>query len=167
MSSEIKFQQILSDVDKMNLADLLFIQSSPQTFLNEKFKTEINGSKNLINEIYDNEQKIMQLEGSINNKNQQLQNEFLNLKMEIEKTKDNINKLILEKSKYNKQMTKKEFISALDKEIKTKFETPDAHFKKFLENKISLQELQKKLESIANGKDYYYYKILSDKLHEI
>ena len=167
MSGDSKLQQILADVDKMGLTDLLFIQSSPQTFLNEEFKTEINGSKNLINEIYNNEQRIKQLEFANNSQNQQFQNEFLNTKTEIEKTKDNINKLLLEKNKYNKQISQKEFLSMLDKEIKIKFKKPESHFKDFLDNKISLCDLQKNLESLANGKNYYYYKIISDKLHEI
>ena len=87
--------------------------------------------------------------------------------MEIEQTKDRINNLLLKKRQLNKQPTKEEFIRELDNEIKNKFTTPDSLFRDFLSKKISQKEFGDKLKQLGTGKNYYYYKILSDKLKEM
>ena len=87
--------------------------------------------------------------------------------MEIEQTKDRINKLIIQKNQINKQPTKNEFISMLDKEIKTQFKTPDFYFREFSSKKITQNDFEDAMKNLGTGKNYYYYKILLDKLKEM
>ena len=87
--------------------------------------------------------------------------------MEIEQSKDRINKLILQKSQLNKQPTKATFINELDNEIKKSFKSPDVYFREFLSKKISQSEFLENLRKCGMGKNYYYYKVLSDKLKEM
>ena len=87
--------------------------------------------------------------------------------MEIEQTKDRINKLIIQKNQINKQPTKNEFIAMLEKEIKNNFKTPDFYFREFSAKKISQSEFEDAMKNLATWKNYYYYKILLDKLKEM
>ena len=97
----------------------------------------------------------------------QILNECEQLKNEINKTRENINQLIQQNKQTNKQPTKNEFINALDIEIKNNFKTPDSFFKEFLNNKINQKQFEQSMKELGTGKNYYYYKLLSDKLKEM
>ena len=140
---------------------------APSTYLIKKFEREIESSNNLIKEIKQNSYLIKQNEEAIKNQKAQILNECNKLKMEIEQSKDRINNLMLQKSRINSVPAKAEFINALGKDIKTKFKTPDNYFREFLNKKITQSEFLEKLRECGTGKNYYYYKILSDKLKEI
>ena len=159
--------EIDKEIDNMNLEELLYVRMAPQTYLMKKYEREIEGSNNLIREIKQNSNQIRQNEDVIKNQKAQILNECNRLKMEIEQSKDRINNLILEKSRINKAPSKAEFINALDNDIKAKFKTPDSYFREFLNKKITQNEFLEKLRECGTGKNYYYYKILSDKLKEM
>ena len=167
MNSDPKLDEINRDIDKMSLEELLYLRMSPQTYLNKKFESEIKESEQLINEIEKNSQNARRNEDEINSQNAAIMNECNQLKMEIEQTKDRINKLIIQKNQINKQPTKNEFITMLDKEIKAKFKTPDSYFRDFSAKKISRDEFEDAMKNLGTGKNYYYYKILLDKLKEM
>ena len=167
MSSDPKFDAINKEIDKMSLEELLFLRMSPQTYISKKFENEINESERLIKEIEKNSQNAKKNEQEINAQNNAILNECNQLKMEIEQTKDRINKLIIQKNQINKQPTKNEFISMLDKEIKTQFKTPDFYFREFSSKKITQNDFEDAMKNLGTGKNYYYYKILLDKLKEM
>ena len=167
MSSDPKLEEINKEIDKMSLEELLYLRMSPQTYINKKFEKEIAESEKLINEIEKNNQNAKRNEEEINSQNAQILNECNQLKMEIEQTKDRINKLMLQKNQINKQPTKNEFISMLDQEIKNNFKTPDFYFREFSSKKISQNEFEDAMKNLGTGKNYYYYKILLDKLKEM
>ncbi len=167
MNSDPKLDAINKEIDKMSLEELLFLRMSPQTYISKKFEGEINESENLIKEIEKNSQNAKKNEQQIKAQNASILNECNQLKMEIEQTKDRINKLIIQKNQINKQPTKNEFIPMLEKEIKNQFKTPDFYFKEFSAKRISQGEFEEAMKNLGTGKNYYYYKILLDKLKEM
>ena len=167
MNSDPKLEEINREIDRMSLEELLYLRMSPQTYISKKFEREIKDSENLITEIETNNQNAKQNEEEINAQNASILNECNQLKMEIEQTKDRINKLMNQKNQIIKQPTKDEFIAMLEKEIKNNFKTPDFYFREFCSKKISQNEFEDAMKNLATGKNYYYYKILLDKLKEM
>ena len=167
MNSDPKLDEINREIDNMSLEELLYLRMSPQTYINKKFEREIKESEQLINEIERNSQNARRNEDEINAQNNAILNECNRLKMDIEQTKDRINKLMIQKNQINKQPTRGEFINMLDKEIKNNFKTPDHYFREFSAKKISQNEFEDAMKNLATGKNYYYYKILLDKLKEM
>ena len=167
MNQDPKLDEINKEIEKMSLEELLYLRMSPQTYINKKFEKEILESERLINEIEKNNQNAKRNEEEINDENASILNECNQLKMEIEQTKDRINKLIIQKNQINKQPTKNEFIAMLEKEIKNNFKTPDFYFREFSAKKISQSEFEDAMKNLATWKNYYYYKILLDKLKEM
>ena len=167
MNSDEKLNEINQEIDQMSLEELLYLRMSPQTYISKKFEKEIKDSENLINEIEQNNQNAKKNEEEINAQNNSILNECNKLKMEIEQTKDRINKLRIQKNQINKQPTKNEFIVSLEREIKNNFKTPDSYFREFCSKKISQSEFEDAMKNLATGKNYYYYKILLDKLKEM
>ena len=121
MNSDPKLDEINREIDNMSLEELLYLRMSPQTYINKKFEREIKESEQLINEIERNSQNARRNEDEINAQNNAILNECNRLKMDIEQTKDRINKLMIQKNTINKQPTRGEFINMLDKEIKNNF----------------------------------------------
>ena len=167
MNSDPKLEEINREIDRMSLEELLYLRMSPQTYISKKFEREIKDSENLITEIETNNQNAKQNEEEINAQNASILNECNQLKMEIEQTKDRINKLMIQKNQINKQPTKKEFIDSLEREIRNNLKTPDSYFREFCSKKISQSEFEDAMKNLATGKNYYYYKILLDKLKEM
>ena len=167
MNSDPKLEEINREIDRMSLEELLYLRMSPQTYISKKFETEIKDSENLITEIETNNQNAKQNEEEINAQNAAILNECNQLKFEIEQTKDRINKLMIQKNQINKQPTKNEFIASLEREIKSNFKTPDSYFREFCSKKISQNEFEDAMKNLATGKNYYYYKIILDKLKEM
>ena len=151
----------------MDLNELLYVRMAPQLYINKKLEKELKGSEDLIKEIEINNNNIKKNEQVANNQKALIVDECNKLKMEIEQSKDRINKLILQKNQLNKQPTKAIFINELDNEIKKSFKSPDAFFREFLSKKISQSEFIDNLKKCGTGKNYYYYKVLSDKLKEM
>ena len=162
-----KFAEMEKEIDQMSLEELLYVRMAPQTFINKKFENEIKESNRLIEEAISNSQNIKKNEEVIRNQKALIVDECNKLKMEIEQSKDRINKLINQKAQLNKQPDKNEFIKSLDNEIKNNFKTPDNYFRDFLSKKISQKEFGETMKKLGTGKNYYYYKILSDKLKEM
>ena len=167
MNDNPKFIEIENEIDKMDINELLYVRMAPQTYINKKFEKELKESENYIKEIELNNNSIKRNEQVVNNQKALIVNECNKLKMEIEQSKDRINKLILQKSQLNKQPTKANFINKLDNEIKKSFKSPDVYFREFLSKKISQSEFLENLRKCGMGKNYYYYKVLSDKLKEM
>ena len=167
MNSDPKLDEINREIDRMSLEELLYLRMSPQTYISKKFEREIKESENLITEIETNNQNAKQNEEEINAQNASILNECNQLKYEIEQTKDRINKLMIQKNQINRQPTKNEFIASLEKELKSNFKTPDSYFREFCSKKISQNEFEDAMKNLATGKNYYYYKILLDKLKEM
>ena len=167
MNSDPKLDEINREIDRMSLEELLYLRMSPQTYISKKFEREIKESENLITEIETNNQNAKQNEEEINAQNASILNECNQLKYEIEQTKDRINKLMIQKNQINRQPTKNEFIASLEKELRSNFKTPDSYFREFSSKKISQNEFEDAMKNLATGKNYYYYKILLDKLKEM
>ena len=136
MSSDPKLDEINREIDNMSLEELLYLRMSPQTYISKKFEREIKESEKLMNEIERNNESAKLNQEKINAQNASILNECNQLKMEIEQTKNRINKLMIQKNQINKQPTRNEFIMMLEQEIKNQFKTPDHYFREFLTKKI-------------------------------
>ena len=167
MSSDPKLDEINREIDNMSLEELLYLRMSPQTYISKKFEREIKESEKLMNEIERNNESAKLNQEKINAQNASILNECNQLKMEIEQTKNRINKLMIQKNQINKQPTKNEFIASLEKELRSNFKTPDSYFREFCSKKISQNEFEDAMKNLATGKNYYYYKIILDKLKEM
>ncbi len=167
MNGDQIYAEMEKEIDKMSLEELLYVRMAPQNFINKKFQNKIDESNELIKEIESNYKNVRNNEEEVKKQNAILLKESDELKKEIEQTKNRINELILKKKSLSRQPTKDEFIKQLDIEIKKNFSTPDSIFKDFLAKNITENDLLEKLKELGTGKNYYYYKILSDKLKEI
>ena len=167
MNDDPKFHEIEKEIDKMDMDELLYVRMAPQNYINKKFENELKSAEKLIREIDTNKNSAKRNEEIINNQKATILNECNKLKMEIEQSKDRINKLILQKNQLNKPPNKNDFIIELDNEIKNNFKSPDAYFREFLYKKMPQNEFVEKLKECGTGKNYYYYKVLSDKLKEM
>ena len=162
-----KFEEIEKEVDKMTLEELLFVRMAPQTFINKKYENMIKNSNQLISEIETSNIDIKRNEDEINRQKSIIYNECRNFKNEIEQSQVRINNLINQKNQLIQKPKKEAFISELDGEIRKNFKTPDNCFREFLAKKITQDDFFDFMKKCGTGKDYYYYKILSDKLKEI
>ena len=145
MSSDPKLDEINREIDNMSLEELLYLRMSPQTYISKKFEREIKESEKLMNEIERNNESAKLNQEKINAQNASILNECNQLKMEIEQTKNRINKLMIQKNQINKQPTRNEFIMMLEQEIKNQFKTPDHYFREFLTKKILIPKLSSAL----------------------
>ena len=130
---------------------------NPNLFIYNKLKPQIENLKQLGNEL-----KLMEEDlNSIKNKNiedsKELQQQFLNYN-------NDINRLIKEKNMLEHNESKSEFINLLDKEIKN-FDSPDECYNRFKDGKINYNEFQKQFSELGKGKNYYYYKLIYDKIN--
>ena len=164
---QIKFKEIEKEIDKMTLEELLFVRMAPQTYLNKKYENEIKHSNQLIGEIETAEIDIKRNEDAISKQKAMIYNECEHIKNEIEQCKGRIHNLINQKNQLLQKPKMGDFINKLDNEIKQNFKTPDNCFREFLTKKISQNEFFDYMKKCGTGKDYYYYKILSDKLKEM
>ena len=167
MEIDQRYTEFEKEIDKMSLEELLYVRMAPQVFIYKKMEKEFKNSNQIIQEIENNNVSIKRNEQEIGKQNMQILNECEQLKNEINKTRENINQLIQQNKQTNKQPTKNEFINALDIEIKNNFKTPDSFFKEFLNNKINQKQFEQSMKELGTGKNYYYYKLLSDKLKEM
>ena len=162
-----KFEEIEKEIDKMTLEELLFVRMAPQTYINKKYENEIKDSNQLVGEIEKANIDIKRNEETINKQKTMIFNECKKVKNEIEQCQGRINNLISQKNQLLQKPKKEAFINELDGEIKKNFKTPDNCFREFLNNKISQSEFFDYMKKCGTGKDYYYYKILSDRLKEM
>ena len=102
MSSDPKLDEINREIDNMSLEELLYLRMSPQTYISKKFEREIKESEKLMNEIERNNESAKLNQEKINAQNASILNECNQLKMEIEQTKNRINKLMIRKNQINK-----------------------------------------------------------------
>ena len=98
------------------------------------------------------------------NKNYENIKETFAIKEQIDSLNVNINKLIEERDKLQYKVTKNEFLQLLDTELKN-FENPEKCFTKLREGKINPEEFEKQFSLLGKGKNYYYYKLIYDRIN--
>lgn len=93
-----------------------------------------------------------------------LQNQLQQIKNQIELDNNIIKQLYMEKAKYDGTNTMRMYVNKLDNEVKKNFSNPDALYKDFSNKVISFEEFTQKFKELGEGKNYYYYKTLLEKL---
>ena len=155
-----KEKEIEKEINRMSLEELLYLNLNPNYFVYNHLKPQIE-------QIKDQHQKIQkkqeQLQNMVNNaKNEDLKETHI-LKEQIEKLYMRINKLLAEKENLNYKIPKNEFLLLLDNELKL-LNNPDICFSKLKEGKIDLQEFEKQFAQLGKGENYYYYKLIYERI---
>ena len=149
--------EIENEINKMSLEELLYLELNPNFYIYSKLTPQIEHLKKFGNEV-----NTMQ-EGFYSMKFQKTDFDS-NLKEQFEKNYTNVNKLIDERKNLETKVPKNEFIKLLDNEIKN-FDNPEKCFNRLKDGKIDYNEFKKQFAELGKGKNYYYYKLIYDKIN--
>ena len=149
--------EIENEINKMSLEELLYLELNQNFYIYSKLNPQIEKMKKLGNEIntIEEEFNLLKIQKS----------DFDNdLKEQFEDNVANINKLMEEKKKLDIKVSKTEFINLLNNELK-KFENPESCFNRLKDGTINYNEFKKQFAELGKGKNYYYYKLIYDKIN--
>ena len=155
-SEKILEKEIQDEIDKMSLDELLYLELNPNQFIYSKLSSQIENIKKLEKEVNSmkDEFSLMKFQKlDVDDK----------LKEQYENNYKTINKLLEEKNKLEYKLTKKEFIDQFRAELKKNH--PDEYLNKWKDGKINYNEFKKQFSELGKGKNYYYYKLIYDKIN--
>ena len=156
-SEKVLEKEIEDEINKMSLDELLYLELNPNQFIYSKLSSQIENIKKLEKEVNSmkDEFSLMKFQKlDVDDK----------LKEQYENSYKKINKLLEEKNKLEYKLTKKEFINQFSSELK-KFNNPDECLYKWKGGKINYNEFKKQFSELGKGKNYYYYKLIYDKIN--
>ena len=157
---EQKENIIKKEINKMSFEELIYLNMNTNYFVYNKLKPEIEEIKAKNEQIQLKQQKLQNIQENITNKHIQ---ETIALKEQIDVLDKNINILLAERDKLNYKIPKNEFLNLLDIELK-KFENPENCFNRLKEGIIDSEEFEKQFTILGKGKNYYYYKLIYDRI---
>ena len=155
-SEKVLEKEIQDEIDKMSLDELLYLELNPNQFIYSKLSSQIENIKKLEKEVNSmkDEFSLMKFQKlDVDDK----------LKEQYENNNKTINKLLEEKNKLEYKLTKKEFIDQFRAELKKNH--PDEYLNKWKDGKINYNEFKKQFSELGKGKNYYYYKLIYDKIN--
>ena len=155
-SEKVLEKEIQDEIDKMSLDELLYLELNPNQFIYSKLSSQIENIKKLEKEVNSmkDEFSLMKFQKlDVDDK----------LKEQYENNYKTINKLLEEKNKLEYKLTKKEFIDQFRAELKKNH--PDEYLNKWKDGKINYNEFKKQFSELGKGKNYYYYKLIYDKIN--
>ena len=155
-------KEIENEINKMSIEELLFLKLNPNYYVYNKLKPQIEQIKKKKQRV---QSKLEELENVQAIKENEDMRETTILKDKIEKLNYNIKNLLEEKDKLSKKIPKNEFLNALNYEIKV-FNNPDSCFARFKDKKINFEQFEKEYAELGKGKNYYYYKLIYDRIKE-
>ena len=148
--------EIEYEINKMSLEELLYLELNPNLYIYSKLSPQIEKLKQLGNEINTMQEEFNLLKFQ--------KTDFDgNLKEQFQKNYEAVNKLIEERKKLENKFSKNEFIDLLNNELKN-FDNPDSCFNRFKDKKINYEEFKKHFSELGKEKNYYYYKLMYDKI---
>ena len=158
---EQKENTLRNEINKMSFEELIYLNMNPNFFVYNKLKPLIDEIKDKNKQIQLKQQKLQNIEENINNENIK---EIFAIKEKIDALDVNVNKLIEERDRLQNKIPKNEFLQLLDTELKN-FENPEKCFTKLREGKINPEEFEKQFSLLGKGKNYYYYKLIYDRIN--
>ncbi len=158
---EEKENTLKNEINKMSFEELIYLNMNPNFFVYNKLKPLIDEIKDKNKQIQLKQQKLQNIEENINNENIK---EIFAIKEKIDALDVNVNKLIEERDRLQNKIPKNEFLQLLDTELKN-FENPEKCFTKLREGKINPEEFEKQFSLLGKGKNYYYYKLIYDRIN--
>ncbi len=158
---EQKENTLRNEINKMSFEELIYLNMNPNYFVYNKLKPLIDEIKAKNEQIQLKQKNLQNIE---ENKNYENIKETFAIKEQIDSLNVNINKLIEERDKLQYKTTKNEFLQLLDNELKN-FENPEKCFTKLRDGKINPEEFEKQFSLFGKGKNYYYYKLIYDRIN--
>ena len=155
-----KEKEIEREINKMSIDELLYLKLNPNSYVYNKLKPQIEQIQAKNKEVLLKKEKLQQINKNIENKNI---SETDKLKEQIDKLYLNINNLLMQKENLNSKIPKNEFIRLLDNEIK-KFDNPEACFSRLKSGKTDSKKFEKEFGNLGREKNYYYYKLIYDRI---
>ena len=156
--SEISLEnEIENEINKMSLEELQYLELNPNHYIYSKLNSQIENIKKLeidVNSMRDEFASMKYQKLDVDDK----------LKEQYENNYKYVNNLLEERRKLDYKLTKNEFINLLNIELK-KFNNPDGLFNQMKDGKINYDEFKKQFSELGNGKNYYFYKLISDKIN--
>ena len=148
-----KIKQIENEILNMQLSDLIYLDLNPHSYVCKKLEKEIQQTQALGNKVQSKYDSIQRQKISVQGNEQ--------LMSEIEKLSNDINQLLKEKQKLS---DKKKCSRMFENKIKEIFRTPEDCFKDFKDGKMNLAKFKEQFAEMGKGENYYYYKIINDKI---
>ena len=155
-SEKVLEKEIEEEIDKMSMDELLYLELNPNQYIYSKLKSQIENIKTL-------EKEVNSMKDEFSLMKFQKLNVDDKLKEQYEKNYKTVNKLFDEKNKLENKLTKNEFINKFNDELKN-FNNPDECLNKWKDGKINYNEFKKQFSELGKGKNYYYYKLIYDKI---
>ena len=155
-----KEQEILNEINKMTIEELIYLNYNPNYFIYNKLKPQIEEIQNKNKQIQLKQEKLQNMKEKLENENI---NETIKLKEQIEMLNYKIDKLIKERDNLNCKIPKNEFLSLLENELK-KYENPESCFAKLKQGIIDSDEFERQFTKLGKEKNYYYYKLIYDRI---
>ena len=156
--SEISLEnEIENEINKMSLEELQYLELNPNHYIYSKLNSQIENIKKLeidVNSMRDEFASMKYQKLDVDDK----------LKEQYENNYKYVNNLLEERRKLDYKLTKNEFINLFNIELK-KFNNPDGLFNQMKDGKINYDEFKKQFSKLGNGKNYYFYKLISDKIN--
>ena len=155
-----KEKEIEKEINSMSLEELLYLDLNPNYFVYNHLKPQIE-------QIKDRQKQIQMKQEELQNRTNYLAREELKethmLREQIEKLYFHIDKLLAERENLNYKIPKDEFLNLLDNELK-EINNPDICFSKLKEKKINFQEFEKQFAQLGKNQNYYYYKLIYERI---
>ena len=155
-----KENEIKNEINNMTIEELIYLNLNSNYFVFNKLKSQIDEIKAQNKQVQLKQQQLKNIKDNITSEDM---NKALILKDQIENINSNIKQLIEEKNKLNFKMPKKDFIPLLENELK-KFESPESCYGRFKDGIINLEEFEKEFKVLGKEKNYYYYKLIADRI---
>ena len=147
-----KEKDLDEELNNMTFDELIYLYLNPHSFVYNKLRPLIDHVKEKNNKIqskYENLEKQKNLEVSLETKDSLI---------------FNIRQLLNEKKKL-KSKSKEEVGELLKKELE-KYDNPENCFKRLKDKKINFKQFEEQFTGLGKDKNYYYYKLLYDKINE-
>ena len=154
-----KENEIKNEINNMSIQELIYLNLNPNYFVYNKLKPQIKAIHDQNRQVQIKLEQLRDRKDNISNKDMK---KALIFKEQIENINSHIDQLSKEKNKLIFKISKDEFISLLEKELK-KFESPESCYRRFKKGK-NLEEFEKEFKVLGKEKNYYYYKLILERI---
>ena len=149
--------EIENEINKMSLEELLYLELNPNQYIYNKLRPQIENIKKLENEVNTMKDEFDLLKFQKSDADNSLKEQY-------QKNYADITKLLEIRKSLDSKIPKNEFIKILNAQIKN-FDNPDTCYNNFKEGIIDYNEFKKRFSQLGIDKNYYYYKLIYDKIN--
>ena len=155
-----KENEIKNEINKMSIEELIYLNLNPSYFVYNKLKPQIEEIQAKHKTIQLKQQKLQNIK---ENKANEDMKQTIILKEQIENLDLQINQLIKERDNLNYKIPKNEFLPLFENELK-QIKNPENCFLRLKNGIIDSDQFEKEFSELGKGKNYYYYKLIYDRI---